>query len=294
MKYLLALGFLGMARAHVCGYYDIIGLRCDTWTSGDGRYTVSDCSPSDIPNGWKATDDDPSTYYLEHQDLTGDSRIKSSICRRSDGNFCLEGFTPSDGVCTAPNEAGSGSGLDGYTVIESQTSMACETEETCFSTLVNYADAYTNKLNGDNCGTDDSSLYTSNACVQECAERCFGHNTDLDSLGVLIVPPSNFGYGDASRPDCWCTSQLINDAGASTSLGQGTTQIDVARESGETAPATAPTTTEAPTEAPETTEAPTTTAAPATTAAPETTDTTNPCLAITNAEEYINTQCCKC
>lgn len=115
-----------MARAHVCGYYDITSLWCDTWTSSDERYTVSGCwSSNDIPSGWKATDGDPNTYYLVHQDLTGDSRSKSSICGRSDGNFCLEGYTPSDGVCTAPNEAGSDSGQF-VTIDPSEGHATCE------------------------------------------------------------------------------------------------------------------------------------------------------------------------
>tara|TARA_B110000858_G_scaffold198535_1_gene266423 strand:- start:8147 stop:11125 length:2979 start_codon:yes stop_codon:yes gene_type:complete len=219
-----------------CSPGDVYDLaQCSSGSSGSSlnSYICKNLTGSSCPEGWKHYEADPAgTVELDGSVNAGctltrvDLGSDTSICTRDTGNFCSGTHEPVDGVCGHP-PASTGSGLDGYSRIESTSGMVW---------LGVYVPADASKLSVENCGfvynLDDSNDYMSDACVQECADRCFTEKPDATSLGVIILGNANLAPESNTDPqyaaNCWCTEGLIAGNTVSAYVG-GTVQIDVTK-----------------------------------------------------------------
>ena len=112
--------------------------------------------------------------------------------------------------------------VNSHVIIESRIGYSCISENDC-----NVESPSQDSLNSQYCGTDNADNYTTELCVNECADRCFTYFSEEDTLGVIIVAPQAFGFGLA--PGCWCTTTLIQSTSITNAHNTGTVQVDVSK-----------------------------------------------------------------
>lgn len=229
MKYLLALGFLGMASAdYYCSSDDRTAFNSNYCGGGSAPWLASTGEESDAelyycaaplnecPPGWKrGTEDQFNGNYCY---LVVVPNLPQVNCQDPNGDFCPDGQSPSNGVCARDEGM-----VNSHTVLGFRDGISCTSGENGCS----FVSPSHEWLDSQNCGTDNSLLYTSDLCVNECAGRCFGYFDEKDTLGVIIVAPPDFELGLA--PGCWCTTTLISSTNITEVYRAGTVQVDVSK-----------------------------------------------------------------
>ena len=236
MKYLLALGFLGMAsadyycptvndlvdfreifhKAYCPGSEGTVALAVTSEENFADLYLCAQPSGDVCPPGWKrGTEDQFNGNYCY---LVVVPNLPDDICKDPNGDFCPDGQSPSNGVCARDEGM-----VNSHTVLGFRDGISCTSGENGCS----FVSPSHEWLDSQNCGTDNSLLYTSDLCVNECAGRCFGYFDEKDTLGVIIVAPPDFELGLA--PGCWCTTTLISSTNITEVYRAGTVQVDVSK-----------------------------------------------------------------
>ena len=234
MKYLLALGFLGVASAH-----SIIGSQ--SGYNGAGLFTLSSaletnaCTDPDAPACVEPCADACFSRYFQQNSIELDS--VGVVINNSDRKcYCTTtliapGVTPTS--------------TSGFTQTDvSKTEVIIENEETTDDEETTTVDdtsvqTETGFIIGDSqSGYNSAGLFTlgsaletnactdpdAPACVEPCADACFSryfqqNSIELDSVGVVI---------NNSDRKCYCTTTLIAPGVAPTSTS-GFTQTDVSK-----------------------------------------------------------------
>ena len=115
MKYLLALGFLGMANGYQCTpadynepwTADAFVNKCSWVSIASGNdivlqyYCKQNSAEGYCPPGWAIGEDSNHPGHPYYCYLVADTSITSQICQDNDGDFCPDGQSPSNGECVA-------------------------------------------------------------------------------------------------------------------------------------------------------------------------------------------------